>query len=135
MPDAGSPVSEKNSSRNCLINRNRSYSRVPPVGRTVRRSPIWTSGVTKNQGRESPPAVYQTVSLGDSVNKERVVAHQSHTPATHHCPPGDFAHPRMHLPGYPVRLLRLPLGVPLPRLSPLRRLRSSPLLHGPAFAR
>src|SRR5215211_1738284 len=62
MPDAGSLVSEKNPSRNCLINRNRSYSRVPPGGRTVRRSPIWTSGVTKNQGRESPPAVYQTVS-------------------------------------------------------------------------
>ena len=36
---------------------------VPPGGRTVRRSPIWTSGVTKNQGRESPPAVYQTVFL------------------------------------------------------------------------
>src|SRR5215203_3567150 len=48
---------------------NRSYSRVPPGGRTVRRSPIWTSGVTKNQGRESPPAVYQTVSLSSSVNK------------------------------------------------------------------
>src|SRR5829696_2392194 len=77
----------------------------------------------------------RTILVGDSVNKERVVAHQSRTPATHHCPPGDFAHPRMHLPGYPVRLLRLPLGVLLPRLSPLRRLRSSPLLHGPAFAR
>src|SRR5215208_5876884 len=65
------PISENEPSRNCLINRNRSYSRVPPGGRTVRRSPIWTSGVTKNQGRESPPAVYQTVSLKLSEKSRR----------------------------------------------------------------
>src|SRR5919112_5449523 len=82
---------------------------------------------TKLDFRESavPEAWFRRRTLlGNSVKKDPVVTYQSRTPATHHCPPRDFAHPRMHLLGYPVRLLRLLLSVPLPRLSLLRRLRS-----------
>src|SRR5215203_7493013 len=63
---ARSPVSENFSSRNCLINRSRSYFGVPRASRRGQTSPILPPRASRTPRSGSPPAIYQTVSLGNS---------------------------------------------------------------------
>src|SRR5215203_5604052 len=61
---ARSPVSENFSSRNCLINRSRSYFGVPRASIRGQTSPILPPRASRTPRSGSPPAIYQTVSLG-----------------------------------------------------------------------
>src|SRR5215204_692932 len=56
-------------SRNCLINRSRSYFGVPRASIRGQTSPILPPRASRTPRSGSPPAIYQTVSLGSSVNR------------------------------------------------------------------
>src|SRR5215207_6633625 len=56
-------------SRNCLINRSRYYFGVPRASIRGQTSPILPPRASRTPRSGSPPAIYQTVSLGSSVNR------------------------------------------------------------------
>src|SRR5215203_7570629 len=104
----GNSVSENTSSRNCLINRSRSYFGVPRASIRGQTSPILPPRASRTPQSGSPPAIYQTVSLGNPVNRGNQL-HRTFFIGGWGCCSGAFSGTQLPI----LRVLGNPLAEPL----------------------